>query len=163
MAGVDMQAGEQLRLFLAQMEGERRQGFLELLQSVGSGRDSRVVSLEDGTGGATGARVTSGNNLGVDARYGDTVVVASSVDLSTTSAQVLGAEAGRLSFTLQNLDSVDSVHFRLGGGTATTSDLRLDPGQMFSLPSGVAFDGIVTARAAAGSPRLSIVEYKVGT
>jgi hypothetical protein len=121
----------------------------------------RVVSLEDGTGEARAARVSTDNNLGAEARYGRTEVETETETVGTSSVEVLGADDARLQFTLQNLSDTDFVHVRLGPSTtaATTNDLRIDPGQMYSLPPGVAYTGAVQAIATAANTKLVVVRY----
>ncbi len=65
--------------------------------------------------------------------------------LGTTSEELLAENAQRLQFQLQNLDATKSIHILLGAGTATTGDLRIGPGQMYSLPPGVVFTGAIQA------------------
>jgi hypothetical protein len=167
MAGVDAEAGAQaLRQTLREQEEARRQSVLQVLQGLmpnqgaAAGRESRVVTLEDGVGGTQAARVTAKNDLGVETRPGEvtTVITQDTADLSANT--VLNTTAERIQLTIQNLDSTNQVHVRLGTGDATTGDLRLDPGAMYTTPGGVAYTGPVSVIATANDTPIVIVEYK---
>ena len=145
---------------LAEAFAQSQAAFAEQFDRAPSSPD-RVVSLEDGTGEARAARVTTDNNLGAEARYGRTEVETETETVGTSSVEVLGADDTRLQFTLQNLSDTDFVHVRLGPSTtaATTNDLRIDPGQMYSLPPGVAYTGAVQAIATAANTKLVVVRF----
>jgi hypothetical protein len=171
MAGVESQADEFKRTVREMEQAQREEGMALLQQAIqeqaaagGKARQERVTAIEDGTGSAVAARVSGDNNLGVESRYGRVTVATGAVDVGTSSTSVVTSTAGRLGLTLQNLDDVNAVHFRLGGGTATVADdLRLGPHESYSLPPGVAFEGAVTAIADPEGARLAWVEYKVAT
>ena len=172
--GVDTSGVDQFRQLMREFErgGEgaaaieeilqNRQGdasqVTEMLRKRGSNGE-RVVALEDGTGSATSARVNADNNLGTEARFGRTSVTHDSEMVGTTSTACLVATPGRLTFTIQNLDDTIPIHFHLGTGAATTDDPRLDPGQFYSPPSGVAFEGPMSAITPTGTAKLAIVQF----
>ena len=162
MPGVDAEAGAQaLRQVLREQEETRRQSFLQALQGAMQGRTSRVVQIENGTGeGVQSARVTAKNDLGVETRPGEATTVVTQDTADLNPKQVLGTTTDRITFTIQNLAAADTVHVRLGTGNATTGDLRLDPGAMYTVPSGVAFTGPVSVIATADDTPIVIVEYK---
>lgn len=123
------------------------------------GRDGRVVALEDGTGGAYGARVTDGNNLGVEPIPPSKAPAFTSGTVGTTSAELLAEDAGRITFQVMNLDAAQSVHLSLGADAATTDHLRVDPGQTWTLPGGVRFTGAVQAIATAADVKVAVLAF----
>lgn len=127
---------------------------------AGQGQNANV-SIEDGTGGAYGARVNGENNMGVEARHGRTDIAKTFVQVGTTSQQVVAAEDKRLQVTLQNLHDVNSLFLNLGSAATANQDLKLPPGAMYSLPPGVAFTGAIHAVASAADTGVVVVEYKV--
>lgn len=159
--GVESGGDEARRAFAAfEVQGAGRQFLQDYPNRPMFQEGTRVVSLEDGTGNALSARVNADNNLGAEARYGRTTVYADNGTTQATSQVLIAARTGRLTLTLQNLDDTGAVHFLVGGGTATTEDLMLGPGQMYSLPPGVAFEGAVSfISAGPGGETVSWVEY----
>jgi hypothetical protein len=160
--GVDTSAVDQLRQTIREMKKRGEAGFMEDMNLGRVREGTRVVALEDGTGNALAARVNADNNVGTEARFGRTSVVSGSDTADTTSQVFISERAGRLTFTLQNLDDATPVHFRMGTGSATTGDLRLDPGQSYSPPPGIAFEGPVSCVTGVGSAVCSWVEYVSG-
>jgi hypothetical protein len=179
--GVDTSGVDQFRRILNEGQGNQRetqavldsmnappkpgetQAVLDLLNGRPQrGEKNRVVSIEDGTGNALSTRVNADNNLGTEARFGRTSVVTGDATVTTSSVAIISQRAGRLTLTIQNLDDLIAIYFHLGSGIATTNDLRLDPGQMYSLPPGVAFEGPVSFVTPSGSAPLAYVEYSAG-
>lgn len=165
--GADTSGVDQFKQTLREMGkfGEGGAALAEILQQRSESRSregTRVVSLEDGTGNALSARVNADNNLGTEARFGRTSTVMGDDTVTTTSQELIAIRAGRLTFTIQNLDDAIAIYFHVGSGIATTSSLRLGPGQMYSPPPGVAFEGPLSFITAAGSAQLAWVEYLAG-
>lgn len=79
------------------------------------------------------------------------------VTISSTSATVIAARAGRRGVLLVNNQSV-AVYIDAAGGTATTSKMRLDPGAALFLPVTSAVTGI-TAAAYSASPADAQIHY----
>jgi hypothetical protein len=125
------------------------------------GGDGRVVSLEDGTGAAFGARVNDENNIGVEARYGRNAIVTTYTTVGTTAAVLVSATDKRLQVTIQNLHDVNLLFINLGGTPVVGQDLMLPPGGMFSLPPGVAYEGAISGIASAADTDVVVVEYRV--
>ena len=174
----DNPVADALRQAGFELSQQRQQELMDLLSRTAASRGAkgildgapfpaerspdRVVSLESGTGESLAAKVTRDNNLGAEARYGRTTVTTATETVGTSSVEVLAADDARLQFTLQNLSDTDFIHVRLGpnSAAATTNDLRIDPGQMYSLPPGVAYTGAVQAIATAANTKLVVVQYK---
>ena len=78
--------------------------------------------------------------------------------ISSTSATVIAARAGRRAVLFLNLQTV-AVYLDASGGTATTSHFRLDPGASCVLPIATAVTGITSAAyTASGDAKVHTIE-----
>jgi hypothetical protein len=67
--------------------------------------------------------------------------------------------SARRQIQVQNLDASNPVHIRLAAASATTADLRVDPGQVYTFPPGVSYTGAVVGRAVGASVVVIVVEF----
>lgn len=153
------EGAQQVRQFWLQQRQAERQGVLEALPAFS--RDSRVVALEDGSGGGYGVRVNGENNLGAETRYGRNDPVTTYATVGIAPATLVGFTAKRLQVTVQNLHDANALYIRLGGVPTAGQDLMLPPGATYSLPPGVAFEGSIGAVASGANTGVVVVEYKV--
>lgn len=79
---------------------------------------------------------------------------------ATSSAQLVAANASRRQIDIQNLDGANAIHIRLSDASAaTTSCLRIGPGERYTFPPGVSYTGIIKFISAAGTPAVVVQEF----
>lgn len=81
---------------------------------------------------------------------------------TTTAADLVDETTNRRGFVLQNLDDANPVHVRLadvGGGGATTDDLRLGPYEKLDMSCGVTWAGRISVISVGGDAKVVLVEF----
>jgi hypothetical protein len=155
-------APENLRAF-AEPKPAGAPEFTGFLPGSGQGRfgESRVVSLEDGAGTGYAARVTDGNDVGAEARYGEAAVTTYHVSVDTTTPTEILPETGRRrQFQIMNLDDTATVSILLGGTTpSTTEDWRIPPGGTYQLPPGIASGVKVYGKADVNTAQVVAIQF----
>jgi len=122
-----------------------------------------VLESGDGTGqtvkvAADGSVPTAVTNT-VDTRPAAGGVTRTEVSVATTGSALVSTNADRHQIQIQNLDGANPVHIRLAGGSAAVTDLRIDPGQIYSFPPGVSYTGDITGKAVGAAVAVIVVEF----
>ncbi len=117
---------------------------------------SAVVEIEGGFGRGNRAHVASDG--AVRAFPGGTRIVQTSTTVPTTSAEILDDLEGRRAVQLRNQSETNAIAIRLGA-SATTSDFRVQPGEIYTFPAGVSWEGSIHAIAIGGPVPVAAIEF----
>lgn len=134
-------------------------GSVRTLKRAGGSNPVGTVSLHDGLGCANSARVTGGNNLGVDSRYTEATVVTTQHTLNATPAMDIAIEnQNRIGIQIQNQDPTNPAYVNFGAD-ATVNSYRIDPGVTYTFPAGAVFSGRVSGIGGAAGVVVVVVEF----
>lgn len=132
-----------------------------------------IVAVESGDGTGFAARVTSAGHILAEIANTPTVALAEPIEVEAPQAtltstlvtinsgtvQTVVSRTGRRQVLVQNLSGANVLHLRLAASDPTTADLRIDPGEKWSLPCGVAYEGEFRILAQGGNIATVIYEF----
>lgn len=128
---------------------------------------SSVNEMEGGKG--RGFRADIAADGAVRGFPGDSTVETTPAYVDTAAASVLAERRdGRRAVQIQNQHDTSMLHIRLDDGAmATPQDLQVFPGEVYTFPSGVSWEGRITAIATVTAVPALILEFylvpEVGT
>jgi len=119
-----------------------------------------LTGIEDGLGKGFGARVTGKGllNVGAGAHGVDTTTYVVSPP-PAASVQLAAEREGRGQIQIQNLDANNPIYIRLGTTEPTNTDYMVGPGQEFSFPGNVVYEGVIKAISANAPVSVVVLEY----
>ena len=118
-----------------------------------------VDQIEDGRGSGRTVSVSDGGAARTEPAP-SSVAMADHVVQPGLSLVIAAHRTGRRQIMIQNLDSANPIFIALDNPPATTmGHLRVGPGETFSFPPGVSFEGFVEAIASGAPVTVIVVEF----
>lgn len=119
-----------------------------------------LTGIEDGFGKGFGARVTEKGLLNVSAGAHGVDTTPYVVNPPPAGSVQLAAErAGRGNIQIKNLDANNPIYIRLGTTEPTNLDYPVGPGEEFTLPGNVTYEGVIKAISANAPVSVVVLEY----
>lgn len=77
----------------------------------------------------------------------------------SSGTTLVAANSARTQIQIQNLDASENIYIRLKDEAASTTDLRIGPGETYSFPPGAVYTGVIRATTDSGSATAVVVEF----